>query len=106
MKVLNSFDGIDRFIKENKVAMLYFSSDNCNVCVGLLPKIEELMKKYRKIVYAKVEIDELQSVVGKYSIFTLPAIILFIDGKEMIREARFISIIELEEKILRFYDLI
>lgn len=76
------------------------------VCVGLLPKIGELMEKYRKIAYVKVDIDKLQSVVGKYSIFTLPAIILFIDGKEIIREARFISIVELEKKIQRFYDLV
>lgn len=106
MRVLDSSDNIDSFIKENKISMVYFSSSSCNVCVGLLPKIGELMEKHRKIAYAKVDIDKLQSVVGKYSIFTLPAIILFIDGKEIIREARFISIVELEKKIQRFYDLI
>ncbi|AJA48471.1 thioredoxin [Clostridium pasteurianum DSM 525 = ATCC 6013] len=106
MRVLDSSDNMDSFIKENKISMIYFSSNACNVCVGLLPKIGELMEKYRKIAYVKVDIDKLQSVVGKYSIFTLPAIILFIDGKEIIREARFISIVELEKKIQRFYDLV
>ena len=103
---LDSPDSISKFIKENKLSMLYFSSNSCSVCAGLLPKIEELMKKYNKIASAKVEIDKLQLVAGEYSIFTLPAVIIFIEGKEIIREARFISIIELEEKIQRFYDLI
>jgi hypothetical protein len=37
MKILDSLESIDKFIKENKVAMLYFSSQNCGVCVALLP---------------------------------------------------------------------
>lgn len=106
MIMLDSSDSVDRFIKENRISMIYFSSNSCSVCAILLPKIEQLMRKYSKIAYAKVDIDKLQIVVGKYSIFTLPAIIIFIDGKEIIREARFISIVELEKKIERFYDLI
>ncbi len=31
---------------------------------------------------------------------------MFIEGKEIIRESRFISIIELQDKIQRFYDFI
>ena len=104
MKILDSLESIDEFIKENKVAMLYFSSQNCSVCVGLLPKIKELLKKYSNIAYAKAEINEVQLAVGKYLIFTVPTIIIFIEGKEIIRESRFISIIELQEKIRRFYN--
>ncbi|MBR0600291.1 thioredoxin family protein [Sinanaerobacter chloroacetimidivorans] len=106
MKILESLESIDKFIIENKVAMLYFSSQNCSVCVGLLPKIKELLKKYSKIAYAKVEIDEVQLTVGKYSVFTVPTVIMFIESKEIIRQSRFISIIELQEKIERFYNLI
>lgn len=106
MKILDSLESIDKFIKENKVAMLYFSSQNCSVCVALLPKIKELLKKYSNIAYAKVEINEVELAVGKYLIFTVPTIIMFIEGKEVIRESRFISIIELQEKIRRFYNFI
>jgi thiol-disulfide isomerase/thioredoxin len=106
MKILDSLESVDKFIKENKVAMLYFSSQNCGVCVALLPKIKELLKQYSNIAYAKVEINEVQLAVGEYSIFTVPTIIMFIDGKEIIRESRFISIIQLQEKIQRFYKLI
>ncbi len=106
MKVLNSVEDVDRFIRDNKIAILYFSSKACLVCTELLPKIEEMLKKYTKINSAKVEVDELQSVVGEFSIFTLPCILLFIEGKETIREARFISVIELEKELQRFYNLI
>ncbi|MDI3477356.1 MAG: hypothetical protein PWQ59_881 [Thermoanaerobacterium sp.] len=36
---------------------------------------------------------------AKFSIFTVPTVLLFAEGKEVIREARFISMDMLEEKI-------
>lgn len=106
MMQLDSPQTIDRFIGENKIALLYMGANNCGVCVALLPKIEELLKKYSKIACAKIEVDKLPEVAGQYSVFTVPAIIIFIEGKEVIREARFISIPDLEQKIKRFYDLV
>jgi thioredoxin-like negative regulator of GroEL len=106
MRILNSAEDINRFIKNNKICLLYFSAENCQVCSDLLPKIELLIKNYSKIKSAEVGIDKLPSLVGKYSIFTFPCILIFIEGREIIREARFVSVIELEKKIERFYDLI
>lgn len=106
MKQLQSFESAERFIKENKIAFLYLSSHNCPVCTGLFSKVEELLKKYKKIACARVQVDEVEQVAGQFSVFTVPAIILFIDGKEKLREARFISISDLQHKIDRFYDFI
>lgn len=106
MNKLESLESIDKFIIENKVSLLYFSSQNCGVCVALFPKIKDLLKNYTKIVYAKVDIDEVQLAVGRYSVFTAPTLIMFINNKEILRQSRFISIIELQEKIERFYNLI
>ncbi len=103
---LYSTESIEKFIKDNKVSVLYFSSKDCNVCKALLPKIEKLFNIYNKIKLAKVEIDKVQLAAGEYSIFTLPVIILYIEGKETIREARFISISELQNKIERFYEIL
>lgn len=105
MKILNSVENIDTFIKENRFSIIYFSSNSCGVCIGLLPKIQQLLKAYPRINYAKVEVDKTKEAAAKFSVFTLPCIIGFIDETEIIREARFISIIELEKKIKRYYEL-
>ncbi len=106
MKILSSIENINSFIKENRFAMVYFSSNNCDVCIELLPKVEELLKLYPIINFAKVEIDKLTIAVGAFSVFTLPCILAFIDEKETIREARFISINKLKEKIERYYKYV
>ncbi|MBU5483780.1 thioredoxin family protein [Clostridium sp. MSJ-11] len=106
MITLNSTEEIKDFIKENDLAFIYFSSNNCSVCHALLSKIEELLKSYPKIKMVKVEIDNVTMAAGEFSVFTLPCILMFAQGKEIIREARFISIMELEGKIQKYYNLL
>lgn len=103
---LNTLDEIDEFIKNNTMAMIYFASEGCSVCGALLPKIEEMIIKFPKVKMSKVQIDKFTQAAGQYSIFTLPAILIYIEGKEIIREARFISVEMLEESIKRYYELL
>lgn len=105
MKEVNSIDSIDDFIKENNLALIYISLEECSVCKVLMPKVEKLLKKYDKIKSIKVDMDQTPAISGKFSVFTIPTIILFIHGEEYIRESRFISISELDTKIQRYYDI-
>jgi len=106
MNNLNSIDDIKNFIKENKFVMLYFSSEGCNVCNDVFPMIEELLKEHSKIVSGHVELHNIPSVASVFGIFTIPAIIIFLEGKEIVRQARYINFIELKEKIQRFSEFI
>ncbi len=103
---LNTLEEMDGFIKNNTIAMFYFTSEGCNVCGGLLPKIEEMLIKFPKIKVSKIKVDKFTKAAGQYSIFTLPGILVYIEGKEIIREARFISVEILEETIERYYNMI
>jgi len=103
---LNTLDEMDGFIKNNTMAMIYFSSEGCNVCGGLLPKIKEMLIKFPEIKISKVRVDKFTQAAGQYSIFTLPGILVYIEGKEIIREARFISVEMLENSIERYYNML
>ena len=102
MNNLNSIDAIEDFIKDNKFVIVYFSSNDCNVCHNISPRIEEMLKKYSNVVLRKVDIEKLPSVASRYSVFTIPTVIMFFEAKEIIRQARYINFLELEEKIQRF----
>lgn len=103
---LKAFDEIDEFIKGNTMAMIYFASEGCGVCKALLPKIEEMIIKFPELKISKIMIDKFTKAAGQYSIFTLPAILVYIEGKEVVREARFISVEILEKTIDRYYNIL
>ena len=106
MVELNTLYEMDKFIKHNTIAMIYFSSESCSVCGVLLPKIEEMLTKFPKLKIRKIQVDKFTEAAGQYSIFTLPAILVYIEGKEIIREARFISVTMLEGTIERYYGML
>ena len=53
----------------------------------------------------EVQADKSVDIVSQLSIFMFPAIILYIDGKEILREAKYISVVELEKVIDRYFEL-
>ncbi|GGM19185.1 thioredoxin-like protein YdfQ [Paraliobacillus quinghaiensis] len=103
-KTIETNTDLEQFITDNELAFLYISRPNCSVCKGLLPQVEEIMKKYPKIALGYVNADQLPDVAGKFSIFTVPVLLLLVDGKEYLREARIVHLQQFEEKIEKIYQ--
>lgn len=103
MKQVHSKMELGNFINENDIVLLYFGSKTCGVCHAMKPKVEDILLNYPKVISVEVDIEKHLDIAATYSIFTIPGILLFIEGKETIREARYISIDELNEKISRYY---
>jgi thioredoxin-like negative regulator of GroEL len=97
---------IEKAIKDSEMVLLYFGSKSCNVCNVLKPRIEELLKEYPKINSYQVDVEKSMEASAVYNIFTIPAILVFVEGKETIREARYISIQDLDSKVERYYNLL
>jgi thiol-disulfide isomerase/thioredoxin len=74
------------------------------VCHALLPQVEEVLKEFPKIKSGVVNAGDITEVAGYLSIFTVPALLLFVDGKETLREARFIHIEPFREKLKKIYS--
>ncbi|WP_127836785.1 thioredoxin family protein [Clostridium prolinivorans] len=106
MNFVNSKSDIEELINNNKIVLLYFGSNNCNVCTAMKPKVKEILEEFPKIKSVQIDVEKSLEISASYEIFTIPAILIFIEGKEIIREARYISIQNLREKIDRYYNMI
>jgi thiol-disulfide isomerase/thioredoxin len=104
-RVLNSIDEVEKFIGNHHLAFLYISKTNCSVCHALLPKVQEVMAKLPKIQMAFINVDDVPELAGHLSIFTAPVLILYVDGKEVLREARFVHLDQFQHKITKIYQL-
>ncbi|WP_249871427.1 thioredoxin family protein [Oceanobacillus saliphilus] len=100
---LTSIDSAENFIKDNKLSFLYISRPNCSVCHALLPQVQELMEKYPEIKLAHINAQSVEEVAGRFSIFTVPVLLLFVEGKEFVREARIVHLDLFEGKLDKIY---
>jgi len=59
------------------------------------------MKEYEKIPSYQVYLDDVSLFQGQHLVFTVPTILVFSQGREILRESRFIDF----EKIKRLFDI-
>lgn len=70
----------------NGVVLVDFYADWCGPCRAIAPIIDELANEMNgKAAIAKVNVDKAQGVSVKYSVHSIPTLILFKEGKEMKR---------------------
>lgn len=106
MKNLNSMTEIKNFISSGEMRMLYLSRPDCGVCLALIPKIEDMILEFPDLEGRYIDLDQLPEAAGEFSIFTIPGILVFIQGKETIRKARYVSVEELKNEIKRYDSLL
>ncbi|GKW44796.1 hypothetical protein NCCP2050_04880 [Planococcus sp. NCCP-2050] len=61
------------------------------------------MNDFPKIQTKTVDITDQPELAGELSIFTAPVLLLFNQGAELLREARFVHLQEFERKIDKIY---
>ena len=95
----------DKLTKQHPIVISYFSYPECNVCKVLRPKVEELAKQYDQVTFTYIDTKEQPELAGQYSIFTVPSILIFVDGKESKRLSRNFSVNEVQQFIERMIGL-
>ena len=105
-KTIISVEEFENSKKENLASLYYFSHNECNVCKVLKPKIEELFtEKFPKTELFYVNTKETPELSAQNSVFAVPTLLIFIDGKEFIRKSRNIGLGELDELMDRPYNM-
>lgn len=105
-ELLTDINMVHQFIKKHDLAFLFISTPNCSVCHALLPQIQQMLERFPKIKLALIDAHIVPEVAGEFSVFTAPVLLLFINGKEYIREARIVHTQLLEQKITKIYELL
>jgi thiol-disulfide isomerase/thioredoxin len=98
---------IEQLITEKAAVLLYFYNDNCAPCKILRPKVQELVQdNFPNIEFRLINAEQFPVTSAQFGVFASPALLVFFEGKEYIRESKNISIGELHDKIERIYSMI
>ncbi len=79
--------------------VLVFSSPWCGICKKVVPRVESLSEKYDKLRFGKIDITTNTQKPSEFQVLSIPAIIIFEDGKENERTVGDVSEQELMQKI-------
>jgi len=86
--------------------LLYFSGENCNVCHALRPKFKEVFDaNFPQLKQIYLDAHENAEISAYFQVFSVPTMIVFMDGKEFVREGRSVSLHQMTEQLKRPYTM-
>lgn len=82
MKNVNSLD-LDNVINAGGMVLVDFTATWCGPCKRQTPILEQFESQNPQVNVATVDIDEAKDLVDRYSIKSVPTLILFKDGTKV-----------------------
>ena len=102
-----SFSDFQEYTKKHQAVCFYLSTPECNVCKVLKPKVIEMIENdFPQISFYYVDLNEAKEISGQLSVFSVPTILVYFEGRETIRVSRNVHLEELREQINRYYQMI
>ena len=103
---MQTIESINQIIKENPAVMLYFSAPTCNVCHALKPKLlEAINENFNTFEIVNIDVSTDADIAANFSVFAIPTVLVFLDGREFLRKSRHMSIGEVINEIKRPYEI-
>lgn len=103
---MQNIEEIQNSIQEHPTVMLYFSAPTCNVCHALKPKLlEAISKNFEKFEVISIDISTSQEIAAYFSVFAIPTVLIFLEGREFLRKSRHMSVDEVIREIKRPYEI-
>ncbi len=100
MKEIKSYKDVDKTINKDFV-MIIAKSHSCSACQSILGMLEQNVPNLHQIEIYNIYIDDVDQFRGDHLIFSVPTVLVFSKGKELLRESRYINY----QKITRLIEL-
>ena len=105
--ILNSIEEFENIKNTQKAFVLYITDGTCNVGENIAPKLEKLISDHfskLKLYYSYT--SNTPEISAQLSIFTIPTLLVYFEGKLYIQKSRTFSLQELATEIERYYNLL
>lgn len=90
MEILHNYLEFEQAVAKS-IAVVIAKTTDCAVCRPIGKRLESIMLDYPTIPFYEIDIQTVDFFRGQHLVFTVPTILIFSEGHEILRESRFID---------------
>lgn len=103
---INDLEQFNKTVEISPAVLAYFSTQACNVCKVLKPKVAEMtVQEFPELKLVYVQLDHAPDLAAQNRVFAVPTLVIYFEGKEFFRKSRNFGIDELRKELQRPYEL-
>ena len=92
-------------VRKEKLVLIEAGSESCGPCMAIREKLSDWLEDHKEIKGFYVSIEEFPEIAGREGKFSAPAVILYAEGKQTVRETGCFSLEAVLDKVLRYEKL-
>ena len=101
MNLIKNNQEAEQIINKDFV-MIIAKSHTCTVCNTILNTLKNNVPNLDQIEIYNIYIDDVDEFRGQHTIFSVPTVLIFSEGKELLRESRYINYSKIQ-RIIELY---
>lgn len=98
--ILDNINALDEELLK-PMTLVITKTHTCSVCQNIVSFIQERVPLFDQLNVIEIYLDDFDELKGKFMIFTVPTVMFYHEGKEILRESRFIN----TDKINRLIEM-
>ena len=101
IKVIEKYDEVEKIINKDLV-MVIAKSHTCNSCSTIANILNNNLVHFDMIDKYNIFVDDIDQFRGEYLIFSVPTVLIFSEGKELLRQSRYFDYAKIDRLIEMF----
>lgn len=106
MERITSLEELKRNIEEEKLIVTYYLGNSCGACNVIKMKVKEIVKDFNGVALCEIDGVKSPEIAASFNVFALPLLILYCEGKEVVRVGRYFNEEEFKDTLSRMYNII
>ena len=99
-----SEERMERVIRENRLVVVLYGSAGCGPCMAIREKLDRWQAEHPGVFCLYIPLEQAQALAAQNGIYAAPAVLVYMDGREMLRQAGCFSLMEVLSNVEFYID--
>ena len=106
MKMIENQEALQKILRTHQIVVVQFGSECCAPCKSLQNKIMTWNQEHPSVCHAYVSVDDLKQLSAQMEVFTVPTILVYVEGRLTIRQSGYFSLEQILEQTERYEGML